>query len=681
MSLIVATSKLNENSTPLENESPSSFTNFFRSPIVIEPNSEIAVESIKLERSGNITIGNRDFFCHYWGADPDTYAEPRYDYLTSFSRTIALKRGTYSLNNYIEHLQDRLNVQYADPRIYNNSVVALHTNASGLELGLSMKFIDEGSASGTDVKDKLVAHTVFNIANPTDRDNDIIAPSNSYTWTPGTGVFARTGADGTTLSNASCVAQLTGRPFGLNQGRFDVSIGNASTQPFAIGLSRPQIQWETYESEQQADPNDRVIIDIDDNTGSLVYGDIRIMDYTAEQTEAEILGTYEIYDYVFMKDDDDNITIAHRVFDSDRVEDSGQVSRLQEIDYWTNGIGGGTKMTFTDFNTTYDGIRFQAVGDEIELYFKQKGKTVYDKCVSSTLSTTVGQVFNPIGDTSYALYPMLNLGTGSVTITKYESNYSGTDTSYKFPTYTAGETGGYVPGSDMFSNESVFAYDGLEPERVHYVEGRTLASSEAGEVVREADSSIWKKDRYAIDEENITDYQYVGLNTANGVDWKHILTIGPMESDNDYYTLVPAQHWPNMGTRLGFNDRSDIASTSDEGYVSGDDTLTVTFKSPSELLKTAVSSFLRVPGLTHKSFNGAQSSMSKIVYHVPQFTNDGRQFGALYFAPGEKTYISLNNPTEIMLNQLQVQVVDSQEKEITSLTGTTQVVFHIRRRR
>ena len=73
--------------------------------------------------------------------------------------------------------------------------------------------------------------------------------------------------------------------------------------------------------------------------------------------------------------------------------------------------------------------------------------------------------------------------------------------------------------------------------------------------------------------------------------------------------------------------------------------------------------------------------MSKILYHIPQFSNDGRETGSLYFAPGEKTYLSLNNPSKILLNSLQVQIVDVNEREMNSLTGTTQIVFHIRKRK
>ena len=60
------------------------------------------------------------------------------------------------------------------------------------------------------------------------------------------------------------------------------------------------------------------------------------------------------------------------------------------------------------------------------------------------------------------------------------------------------------------------------------------------------------------------------------------------------------------------------------------------------------------------------------------FSNDGRQYGALHFEPGEKTYVKLHNPAPMLLNQLDIQIVDGEEKELETLTGTTQVVFHIR---
>ena len=147
--------------------------------------------------------------------------------------------------------------------------------------------------------------------------------------------------------------------------------------------------------------------------------------------------------------------------------------------------------------------------------------------------------------------------------------------------------------------------------------------------------------------------------------------------------LLTRQRFPNMSLALGYRDRSIMsqAQGSIDGYVSGSGTNTVIFTSPNEIEKAPISAFVRIPNLTHQSFNGGQSGISKILYQVPQFSNDGRQYGPLYFAPGEKTYIDLKNPTETILNQLQVQLVGADEKELNSLNGTTQVVFHVRPKR
>ena len=125
-------------------------------------------------------------------------------------------------------------------------------------------------------------------------------------------------------------------------------------------------------------------------------------------------------------------------------------------------------------------------------------------------------------------------------------------------------------------------------------------------------------------------------------------------------TITFAQSFPNMAGRLGFEDRVFAISNSTAGYVAGNDTLTITFTSPNELQKTALASYIRIPNLTHKSYNGGQSGLSKILYQVPQFANGGNQYGSLYFEPGEKTYVKLHNPSAMILNMLQVQIVDAQ---------------------
>lgn len=675
MSLIVATSRIDENTQAGD---PSSFKNFFRSPIEVEANSEIAVQSVKIQRSGNITIAPDDFFCHYFGTDPTIVGESTtvsgYDRLLSFSRKINPKGGTYSLSGYATKIQDALNAQYDDPRTFGGYLVSAHTNASGEELGLDIKCIDKGAVSN--VTASLTAQATYNIAEPVYEVNASIRPSSAFTWTAGTGIFER---DASASATQKSVGILKGAPLGLNNGEFIVEVKNASADPYCVGLTRPQLQIESYANSQISGSEESLKrqAGIAQMFGKKYYTGVMTYDGAGEIDRQG----GEMYDYVFMLDADDNITIAERVyappneFDQQLGEPldlpgSGEF-RLQELNYWDNAFTGstGAKLTKAEFHASWDGISFTGRGDEIELYFKQTGKAVYDKVISSTFSNSAGRCFSPITSTTYALYPQLDIVSGSMKITKYES--SNTPGTYAYPTFTSGATGGYRPGDDMFSNERFFGGVAIPWIRIT----RDLTSNGLDNLIYLVDSSYYKEEHDNIEGE----FPFVNLNAANGVDYNHLFTVNHFTEGAVLDTTAGLQAFPNMGSKLGFPDRAFLDSDDADGYVSGDDTLTITFTSTAEIQKTSLSSFVRIPNLTHKSFNGAQSGLSKILYQLPQFANDGRQFGPLHFEANEKTYVKLHNPAPMLLNQLQVQIVDSQEKELDSLTGDTQIVFHIRK--
>ena len=670
MSLILATNRLDENTTRQSTEKPSNFKNFFRSPIEIEPDSEIAVQSVKIQRSGNVVINEDDFFCHYFGTLPETIND--YDGLTCFSRTIKPRAGAYSLAGYETEIQRSLNEQYDDPRTFGGYIVDAHTNASGEELGLEISCVDKGEADTNRIGADMSARPTFNLSNPYewymdgDDGGDIINPSNGFTYTAASGsaTFTRTASASGVLSDSRAVGILAGVPFGLNLGEFIVEVNNASAGPYVVGLSRPQIQIESHKNYVSSDEIRHFgIRDIDYETNPRENNNTWWLDSEGQET---IKGTYEMYDYAFCLDEADNITIAERVFDADY-----EVSVMQELSYWDNPFPGstGAKLTKAEFHASWDGIRFLGQGDQLELYFKQKGKTTYDRVVGQ-YSESPGQSFNPIGSTSYALYPQFNVQSGSVKITKYE----GYTEKYNYPSFTAGSGfTRYTSGDDCFSNEALTSLD-AEP----WIQLKpNLASNSITSVVELADSS----DQKLKHEDVVGDYVYSDLNTEDGVNFVHLFTINRFTRPNRNDTLLNGQQFPNMSGRLGYLDRTFLISNSTDGYADGDDTLTIKFTSTSELNKTAVASFIRIPNLTHRSYNGGQSGLSKILYQVPQFANGGNQYGSLYFEPGEKTYVKLHNPSKIILNMLQVQIVDAQEREMDSLSGDTQIVFHVRKSR
>lgn len=685
MSLIVATSRIDENTLPQASEKPSNFKNFYRSPIEIEPDSEIAVQSVKIQRTANVTIGDDDFFCHYFGGDP---LAQTIDRITSVSRMIKIPKGTYALTGYEKAFRDALNVQYDDPRTFGGYNVDIQTNASGVEKGLEIVCTDKGSASGKDLHASMIAVPAYNIAGPASYYGlGQIEKSDEFTWSGGAGTFV-SDLDSDTLDTSRSIGLLTGFPFGLNEGYFDITLDACQDKPFAVGLSRPQIQVESYRNStdtQTIHERWENIHNLDKNTGQHKYQDTRIGTYDGKDT---IPGPNETYDYVFIRDENDEITIAQRVFDMESIfggaeQPRGEFSYLQELNYWDNAYPsrpGAAKLTRAQFYTTWDGIRFEGFGDEIRLYFKQKGKSAYDLVVSSTYdSGKPGTAFSPTGTTSCALYPMLNIGKGTATITKMES--SNTLNQFKYPTFTDTPTGGYIAGDDMFSNEGFFylprgsAVGDVRDPWIKVSVPDAISSNAVSSLVLTADSSEQKFPQSDFK----SNYIYAGLNAAKGADFVHLFTINKFIPGSRYDTLNTPQLFPCMAGRIGFVDRAFLISNDADGYVSGDNTLAVTFKSTGELEKTSTSSFIRIPNLTHKSFNGAQSGISKILYQLPQFSNDGRQFGPLYFEANEKTYVKLNNPAPMILNHLQIQIVDSQERELNSLVGDTQIVFHVRK--
>lgn len=91
--------------------------------------------------------------------------------------------------------------------------------------------------------------------------------------------------------------------------------------------------------------------------------------------------------------------------------------------------------------------------------------------------------------------------------------------------------------------------------------------------------------------------------------------------------------------------------------------------------------FVRLNNFTQESINARQGTVSKIIAHLPRFDNAGNETGGLFFQPGEKTYVALNNPETIYINSFDVDYVYDNETLCKAITGKSITVFHIRRSR
>ncbi len=132
----------------------------------------------------------------------------------------------------------------------------------------------------------------------------------------------------------------------------------------------------------------------------------------------------------------------------------------------------------------------------------------------------------------------------------------------------------------------------------------------------------------------------------------------------------------NMGSILGFNSRSILDDT--YAYDNSDNqTLYINDSTPD--LVDYGSMFVRLDNFTQTSYNGGTGRPSKILYHMPRFDTSNRDIGtSLYFEPHERSYIKFNNAEKLILNELNISFCDNKERLIQDLVGQSIVVLHIR---
>lgn len=679
MSLVVATSRLAENTAQTDAEKPAHFINYFRSPIEIEPDSEIAVESVKLKRSGNISINSANYFTHHWGEDPLVRASNSSGvasgtregqlYQIHIPRPIQLPAKTYELSEYADKMKEVFNTMYGDPRIFNKADVTINTDSAGKEQGLDIK-ITQRSGSATNQLANTIGQAYFNV----NRGNGSL--SNEFSFNPANGEFLRNIAAGDAESprDKKCVVILKNRPFALNDGTFTYEFANASANFVVVGLNRPFIQ---YKFRDGIDGTGAIV----EKTRDLTPFKFRESLITYGGEEQPQAPRFHL-DYGVMVS-----TQGVFIFNSAATTDRENFQHF-EIKYWeSGGSQTGSRMTKSAFYASYDRVRFRGAYDGISVFFGRKSSATYDQFCGPNLSKDPQECLKPITEATNALYPVISIGKSNVN-TEVQDLHSYNHT-YRFPAFGEGTDGAphtYTPGDDFYSNNRVINrqsinergeeepfYDYLDNRPRKHLKGLTHLDRGNNVIIN------WQAGP------SMSEYPFSGSNASHGVDYKHTFSIGRIpKSDPGFLGLTATQiSSPNMSLQLGFPARALLTQVqgATDGYVTETTPEEIVFTSTNALEKGAQSSFIRLPGLTHKSFNGGQQALSKFVYHVPQFSNDGREVGNLFFAPGEKTYVALMNPTKILLNQLQVQIVDVNEKEINSLTGTTQVVFHIRKRK
>ena len=654
-------------------ENPADYHNHLTSPLEVKPNSQIAVQSVKITRKEKWDFNDVGELLYYFGKPLGTTL--KMTDVTSRPKLLQVPRGTYGTAEFASELETQMKRMKVSPAVHQNFSVNTSfvlADFKGFQISCSQNGSTYSGVALTDI-DNSIADVVVATTNP------VRPVSNNFTVA--NALFSRTGAAGD-INDGLCCGILNDFPLAMGEdssfitdfqgASFDTGgIGVNGNASWVIGLTRPTTQLKNEGEDIGIAPQgfktdeflphffDYVAVFSADN-GSRVAGD----------------GTLKLYQGSY-KTAGDGKPIASSY-------------RLNEILYY-----GGSSQPRTAIITNKDilgsavtqftKIEFSVLGDEVRVNMVQRNGSKV-ALLNSTLNAEHARNFKPTTDFTTALYPKMILSHNNSTldITAY-TTYSATSGTYKYPTYTGYNatdmSGGlYTVGDSSYANAVSYSSNLRFP-----------ADSLAGDATKSGQAPSWERRGLTIIKPPDTTYgqmtptpssatnvlAFEGLNaTTGGVDYQHLLVLEdttPVSGDFDignYYSDKCA-----MSRYLGFPNIRVLDQSF--GTLSLSDKQ-ITWVSSQVPIFNVNSAFVRLSNLTQRSYNATKNSISKMLYHIPRFTNDGRQFGDLFYEVSERTYVDLGNTDSFMLNQFQVSICDKNEKIVDDLSEDTIVVFHIR---
>lgn len=596
---------------------PASFSNNFRSPLLIPKDAEVAVESVKINRSPVFDIPDESLFYFYHGPQLTEIGGVVAQDVTKIPVQIRIPRGAYSVDSLRDALQDTLDRSNCDPEIFGTHTVAVNRDSTTNEFrNFTIEVVRKGTATSQ----------TFTGADGEIRPANDTTNGANFTW------------DGTTFTNINdpatsayvndCVVQMPQYPLAAAGagGVFEVKF-DGTTVDWTVGLSRMRIP--------------------EINHGQPV----NCKDIFNQEDFAPLLD-YEIG----YNDDTDEIEIYQAL-----PNENGKLMNVQ-IPYENNAPDFSAPINQAKINASgFDAVKYTLIGNALQVEIGTSGGTFYP-LVSSTNASMTNRSdrrynFKPTANTTESLFPCFQLfgENDELELVNYQGrNLSGVG----WKVTTTGEN--FIAGSDFYS------------ANIKGGKG-TISHIDNKKCLRKYNASTTPSFTYKnLNASNAIDYDVVLIGGAE----RDLSTSKVNRSETATY-VIPYTQRANMGTSLGFGDYSVLEQSN---FATSSSTPANTIILPPSISTLYTNEcFIRANNLTGTSYNGAKNSISRILYSLPRFDNAGNTQGNLYFQSNEKTYIKLNNTHELTLNQIDIDLVDRSERIVKDLTGNTIVILYVRK--
>jgi hypothetical protein len=630
MSLIVlSNTSFNESEDNLPRvggiKTPYSFTNTLQTPIVIPPDSEVALQSIKLNLDGDFEVRNwNDTMYQYIGKRVDEDVADYFDSInesTRYPAKITVERGTYNAEEFVDKLEEAMNRGLYHPNFQGLANASVQRSASNASFdGYNLTYDRSATASGNN--------------RPGDEDVQF-ATEDSNGWSyDGTTNFRFTKTSGNGSLYPRAFAQFTNAPCDLADGDLEVDFANASS--WFVGLSR------------YCNPDFEFV----DENGTFITRDFTEPEYFNSNG---FLGFYDYLACAFY--DETNASHTLRLFHAVKSDDNENPQlEMQEVRYW--GFTGANFTAPYDLTTNasgYSRVHFETSGEAVKLKLSVAGASQI-VVTTPTLGTPTGKnnYFKPIAQTCAYLYPKMEI----------KDTVNDGDAQNQYLDFHE-----YKCKNDLTG----FKYNGLDESKsiqlplrerlINFDWYQTMINIGQVGKLKEVDFRVFN-------DMSAGTAAHTFIETEHGKIAQEYAPVPIVGESNRY---IPSD-FANMRYVLGFDDNAKDQPTSKNGSA-------VTFTSdqtPKTISNQSV--FVRLTSLTQRSVNGVTGNESKIIYHCPRFDNAGNQVGGLFFEPGEKTYLDIGNIAETPINTFSVDLVDNKERFIKSAIGSTTICLHIRKK-
>jgi hypothetical protein len=676
-------------------QNPASFTNNINPVVKIPANSEVALKSASYFKNKMFQIGSNTSFAFYFGQYLSSRfgLDPNYSLseLTNFPIPMPIPKGTYNMRTFANELSFAFDQYISHPDLFRHMwVEPAAEQADGVNnQGLLFNFQQGDRATLTDASTEF---TTLSVVRPWRSDTI------QFSWTEGTLQYLGSGA----ADADNNYGILETAPISQRGGRMTWDVSQSVTSGFRIGLTRPTARDGREEPQLFSGGAIDVFFDY-----ALDYDGSTFRLYHCVE-EAGALVMKEITYYTN--------TAAH----FDPALDAGgaiQHSPMYDGGLWTDtkaATASGTSPSTparVDFIVSGEDITIEYTDNNGDLFTLTDTRLCIDGNPTVIAKTPERNVFpKPTGLTTQALYAKVNTKQflGKLTLTQFdaptkdlsifEDGSAANGIRYKYPliatdTATGNPSAGHsfwgrsVLEGQMKTREIAQLVDTAEP----YQSGLTKAQKAyvglggpngATPPVREGEGDPYIPSpavedafgiAYTIAMVLVPSTDGIGANTVKGSYATETSDVSALFGFPDH-TLIGS----GRGDGISYLFANEI-SESDEGPPTNTDGAFFGFYVGSDAAPvfSRGQMFLRCPQFTHTSQNFGKGIPSKIISSLPPATDSGTA-GEIYYEPANMTYVALNNPSELNINVLTLEVVDKQDQLIEGLSKSSTFVLHVR---